>query len=483
MQALKALSKKIAIMNGIEAVLNWDQETYMPEGSNHSRAEQMQLMAGLRHEAKTSQEFKKALGALIDLESGKILKTGLSDKEQAALREWLVDFKKATALPQEFVERFSLLTSHANQTWKEARKTNKFEIFAADLEKIVEMSQERAKLLGYKDHPYDALLNDYEPGLTTAHVEAVFDEVQKKLTPLLKKAPSKHKPFKKEMGDKEQLELSHNLLNKMGYDIHHGRLDLSTHPFSTAPHPTDSRITTRIAHDLPLSNILTTMHEAGHALYEMGLPEEEWGTPLGEAISLGIHESQSRFWETRIGLSKPFWEMMAPIFNSDADTLYHSLNRIEPSFIRVEADEVTYPLHVILRFRLEKRLIEGTLKVKDLPAAWNEEMTKLLGITPPTDTLGCLQDVHWSMGAFGYFPTYLLGTMYASHLFEAFAKDFPDWETRVKKGELIFIKEWLNNKIHKHGRRYSPLEMIKQASGKEFSSAAFTHYLEQKYHA
>lgn len=480
MKTLKALSQKAATLCGIQNVLGWDQETFMPPGAAEARADQMQLLAGIIHDAKTNPEYEKALNDLIDIKTGKIKLKKASEEDQAALREWRRDFLIETSLPKSFVEEFSKLTSTSIEAWKEARKENSFKKFAPFLEKIIAMSRKKAELLGYKDSPYDALLDIYEPGLTSKQVEKTFDEVQKALTPLIKKAKSKKKPYKKKMGEKEQLAISHVVLERMGYDLALGRIDLSTHPFSSAPHPTDSRITTRLSLDNPLSNILTTLHEAGHAVYELGLPLEHYGTPLCESISLGIHESQSRFWETRIGLSMPFWQSMEKTLNEPAQKLYDAVNQVSPSFIRVEADEATYPLHVILRFRLEKRLIEGTLKVKDIPEAWRKEMKDLLGIEPPTDTEGCLQDIHWSMGGFGYFPTYLLGTLYASQFFETFAKAHPDWEKKVKKGELLFIRKWLGDNIHKHGRRYRPLELLEKVTGKPFSPQPFLSYLSQK---
>ena len=481
MNLLKTLSEKAAVLKGIDSILNWDQETYMPPGAGSARAQQLKLLAGLYHEAKTSAEFKRALSHLVDLKTGKVLVNSLTDEEKGSLREWRRDYLLESKLPATFVEEFSQLTSTAIEVWKIARQENSFQKFAPYLDKIVQMSRKRAEFLGYQDHPYDALLDLYEPSLTTKVVQKVFDDVQKSIVPLLKGYKQKKVPFKKKMSIDKQLSLSHELLEKVGYDFNHGRLDLSIHPFSSSPHPTDNRITTRIQVEDPLSNILTTLHEAGHALYEMGLPLDKWGTPAGESASMAIHESQSRFWETRIGLSKPFWKLMAPKLGVSADTLYKVVNHVKPGFIRVDADEVTYPLHVILRFRLEKGLIEGSLKVRDIPAVWNEQMKSLLGITPRNDSEGCLQDIHWSMGAFGYFPTYLLGTLYASHLFEGFRKDHSDWEKRVELGDLIFIKEWLNKKIHKHGRTFQPLDLIEQASGKPFSPRAFLNYLSEKY--
>jgi carboxypeptidase Taq len=276
----------------------------------------------------------------------------------------------------------------------------------------------------------------------------------------------------------------------MGFDFNQGRLDQSSHPFSSSPHPTDNRITTRFHATSLLSCISVILHEGGHALYEKGLPVEQYGTPLGSAISLGMHESQSRWWETRIGQNKSFWTHYLPklqkyfpndLKNVKLDPFYRAINKVEPSLIRVEADEVTYPLHVILRFEMEKALIEGSLKVRDIPEAWNSKMQELIGVTPATNSEGCLQDIHWAMGGFGYFPTYTLGNLYAAHLFEAFAKAHPDWEKQIASGNLMFITNWLHENIHQHGRRYTSQELLKKVTGKAFTADAYIKYLNSKY--
>jgi len=288
----------------------------------------------------------------------------------------------------------------------------------------------------------------------------------------------------------KQLEFSRHLLEKMGFPFSSGRLDLSTHPFSSTLHPTDNRITTRIHPTALMSNILAVLHEGGHALYGMSLPAEHFGTPLGEPISHGIHESQSRWWETRIGKSKPFWSHFYPLLqeyfpenlkNISLDTFYKAINKVEPSFIRIEADEVTYPMHIILRFELEKALIEGSLKVSEIPDAWRAKMKELLGIEPKTDSEGCLQDIHWAMGGFGYFPSYTLGNLYCCSLFSAFEKQHPEWQAHVAKGNLLFIKEWLYHNVHRYGRQYDSIELIEKITGMPFTEKPYSDYLIQKY--
>ena len=271
--------------------------------------------------------------------------------------------------------------------------------------------------------------------------------------------------------------------------MNYTRLDLSSHPFSLALHPHDSRITTRFVPNAFMSNLFSILHEAGHSFYEMGLPLEQWGTPLGQYVSLSIHESQSRWWETLIGRSFPFWQFFYPHLQKELSFLkkvplerfYRAIHHVEPSFIRVESDEVTYCLHVILRFEIEKQLISGKLQVSDLPEAWNAKMKELFGIIPPTNTLGCLQDIHWSIGAFGYFPTYALGNLFAAHFFTAFGKEHSDWEKRLAKGDLSFIRNWLKENIHQHGRMYDAEALAKHVTGKPLSAAAYCTYLKKKY--
>lgn len=491
---LHKISRHARILSGISSVLDWDQETYMPPGGANNRASQLEILAGIIHSEKTGKKFTNALSKLIDIPSGKVRVKGLTAAQTAALREWRRDYMKETVLPKRFVEEFAKLTSQSIVIWREAKKNNTFHHFAPFLDKIIAMSRKKADFLGFKDHPYDALLDQYEPDATTKDISKLFTSLRKDIADLLKKINKAkqiddsclHGKFAQE----KQLEFGKRLLADMGYDMNHGRLDLSEHPFSSASHPTDSRVTTRIHPTSLISNFSVVLHEGGHALYEMGLPQEHYGSPLGDAISLGMHESQSRWWETRIGQNKSFWNYYLPLLKKqfsgklDAislDTFYKAINKVEPSFIRIEADEVTYPLHVILRFELERALIEGSLSVRDIPEAWNAKMQELLGITPVTNSEGCLQDVHWAMGGFGYFPTYTLGNLYAAHLFETFAKEYPDWEKRMAAGELAFIKNWLHQAVHQHGRRYSSMELLKKVTGRTFTAEAYTDYLSKKY--
>lgn len=491
---LLKLSHHARILAGISSVLNWDQETYMPKGAAAIRALQEATLAGIIHDLKSNKKYRSALAKLIDIPTGTILAKDLSAEKQAALRQWRRDYIQEHALPKKFVTEFAKLSSQSILAWREAKQENAFLKFAPFLDKLIGMSRKKAELLGYQDHPYDALLDQYEPDTTTQQVSQIFATLKQGIVPLLQKiAQSKqiddsflHGSFAHE----KQLEFAHLILKDMGYNIEHGRLDLSTHPFSSSSHPTDSRITTRIHPTSLMSCISVILHEAGHALYEMGLPQEHYGSPLGDAISLGMHESQSRWWETRIGQSRAFWEYYLPQLKQyfkgkfdhiDLKTFYRAINKVQPSFIRVDADEVTYPLHVILRFELERALIEGTLNVREIPEAWNAKMKELLGIEPASFADGCLQDIHWAMGAFGYFPTYTLGNIYAAQLFQSFEEKHPDWEAKVAAGQLHFISQWLHEAVHRHGRRYTSPEILQITTGSMPTPAPYISYLQNKY--
>jgi|LakMenEpi03Aug12_release.lakeMendotaPanAssembly.Ray.scaffolds.fasta_scaffold31213_2 carboxypeptidase Taq len=491
---LENLSRHAKVLSGISSLLEWDQETYMPPGGASIRAEQIKTMAGIVHKEKTSKKFADVLGTLIDLKTGKILEKGLQDSQKAALREWRRDYQKDTALPSSFVEEFAQLSSQAQLAWRKAKQENSFLHFAPFLDKIILMCRKKADYLKYDEHPYDALLDLYEPEAKTKEIKALFKGLKKATIDLLKKILAKKQVddsflFGK-FDSEKQIRFGKEILKEMGFPPYNGRLDISTHPFSSACHPSDSRITTRIHPSSLMSNISAILHEGGHALYELGLPAESYGSPLCESISLGIHESQSRFWETRIGQSLPFWKHYLPLLKktfkgplekTSLESFYKGINKVIPSFIRVEADEVTYSLHIILRFELEVELIQGTLSIREVPEAWNAKMQELLGIVPPTNTEGCLQDIHWSMGGFGYFPTYTLGNLYAAQLFEAFEKQNPTWKEKVAQGELLFIRDWLHQNVYQFGRMYSGKELLHRVTQKTFSEGSFIDYLNKKY--
>jgi carboxypeptidase Taq len=493
-EKLHSISRHAKVLSGISSLLDWDHETYMPSEGAGIRSEQSKILAGIIHKEKTSRKFKKALENLIEIKTGKIRVKELSERQNAAVKVWRNDYIKETTLPGKFVEEFAKLTSQGLQVWRYAKEENSFQHFAPFLDKIISMNRKKADLIGYEEHPYDALLDHFEPEATTKEISTLFDFLRKSIIELQKKivkAPQIDDGFLfGKFAQEKQLEFGKVILTSMGFNSSSGRLDISTHPFSSSCHPTDNRITTRIHPTSLMSNISVLLHEGGHALYEMGVPQEFYGSPLGEPLSLGMHESQSRWWETLIGQSKSFWFYYLPLLKKQfkgkisevsLENFYKAINKVESSLIRVEADEVTYTLHVILRFELEKALIEGSLSVRDIPEAWNAKMKELLGIVPQTNSEGCLQDMHWSMGAFGYFPTYTLGNLYASHLFKSFAKIHPNWEKKIELGELQFIKEWLNKNIHLQGRRFSSKELLQQVTGEPFTAKAYINYLNKKY--
>jgi len=490
---LHALSKTAALLNSVHNLLGWDLETYMPKGAAEPRAHQIELIASLVHKAKTSSGFAKLLGRLIDLNSGEILALELAPEKKAALREWRKDYLKAVKLPNALIRKFAKLTSHAVGIWAEAKRTNQFSHFSPLLEKIVALSKKKADLLGYSEHPYDALLDLYEPGLTVATLSPLFERLKTFLIPLLKNirettkdGPSLKGPFPKQ----EQLNFAHFLLKKMGFKPSTSRLDESVHPFCTSIHIADTRMTTHVSEEDLLFSIFSVIHEGGHGLYNQGLPQEYWGSPLAESLSFGIDESQSRLWETIIGHSISFWTAFYPHLQKEfpqqleslsLDQFYRMINRVGPSLIRIHADEVSYSLHIILRFEVEKKWMEGSLSVKELPNFWREKMREYFGIVPPTDSEGCLQDIHWAFGYIGYFPSYTLGNLYAAQFFEAFTKAHPQWEEAIKLGELDLLREWLKENIHRWGRQLSADELIVQVSQKKLTEEAYISYLKKKY--
>lgn len=487
-------SKNIASYSSIQALLEWDQETYMPQGAIDFRSSQLSLLAGLIHKLKTGTKFTHTLNQLIDLESGEVFDASLSHAQNAAMREWRRDHLKAIKLPAAFVRTFTNTCSSAIHIWAEARRESNFSLFAPHLEKIVKLNRKKADLLGFHEHPYDALFDLYEPDMKVSLITPIFGRLKAGLASLVKTIASCPPPKTDFLytffPPEKQMEFGHLLLKAMGFDKETSRLDLSTHPFCTGLYPRDTRMTSRLHPEDPMSHIFSVMHEGGHGLYNAGLPLNEYGSPLCEPVSVAVDESQSRWWETLIGRSSPFWEHFFPqlqitfpqqLKHVSFKEFYAAINKIKPSFIRVEADEVTYCLHVILRFEIEKELMEGSLKVKQIPEAWNEKMRTYLGISPEHDDLGCLQDIHWSMGAFGYFPTYALGNLYAAQFFKTFEKAHPDWKEHVSQGNLAFIREWLRENIHQWGRQFTPSELVQRITGGPLSEASYLSYLEHKY--
>lgn len=485
--------KKRRTLNSVQNLLLWDQETYLPEAGNEFRAEQVELLAAMAHERLTSKPFRTALSKLIDLESGTFTKEDLTEEQKSALVAWRRDLTLASTLPNSFVQSFAALTSKAFNAWVAAKSENDFTLFVPPLQEIVDACKKRAEYYGYTNHPYDALVDEFEPGMTTKTLQTIFSDLKPFLIDLVKKCsdtnseyPFIHKTYPKE----GQMEICTLLLDTIGIDKKRSRLDHAHHPFCMTVHPTDLRLTTHSDLSNFYNNISATLHEGGHGLYELGLPIEKFGTPLCEAVSLGIHESQSRFWECYIGLSRPFSTFLhgqlskrfpEQLQGISSEEMYKGLTQVFPSFIRIKSDEVTYCLHIILRFEIEIALLEGSLSVADIPDAWNEKMEQYLGIYPENFAEGCLQDVHWSHGIFGYFPTYALGNIYASSIFHSFTATYPDWELKVASGDMHFIRDYLTEKIHKFGRQFPPETLIKNATGSGLTLEHYKSYLSNKY--
>lgn len=489
---------EIQRINSAASVLSWDQETYMPAGGGEARAEQIAVLQGLAHEKLVSAEFKQLLSQWIDPSTGQAKEQPgdqWDEPSRSLLREVWRDFSRAKKLPSDFVIKLSRECSLAQQVWTEAKAQNTFSMFLPNLRTVLSLKREEAEYLGYKDSPYNALLDEYEPGATIASLQPVFAELKARLVPLLKRITQSRvrvdDGFLRHAYDHDrQLEFGRLVLIAMGYDFERGRLDLSAHPFTTSFHPTDVRVTTRVHEHELQSCLFSCIHEGGHGLYDQGLDQRHYGTPLGDSVSLGIHESQSRLWENCVGRSRAFWRFFYPILqqtfhhqlrNVDAEQFYAAINCVKPSFIRVEADELTYNLHIMLRFEIEQDLIEGKTQPDDLPAIWNQKMEEYLGIVPQTDAEGVLQDVHWSFGAFGYFPTYTLGNLYSVQFFEQAKIEIPHLEDEIAAGQLKALRRWLEQKIHRWGRMFTPDHLSRRITGSSISPEPFLSYVEKKY--
>ncbi|RMH32303.1 MAG: carboxypeptidase M32 [Nitrospirae bacterium] len=497
-ERLKTTLRDIHHLKDAAAVLSWDQETYMPPGASHARAEHLATLQTVAHRQFVSPEMEELLATWLDPETGQLSREAahtLDAPAQALLRETWRDFHRAKKLPSSFVTRLEREVSLAQHVWAEAKRTNDFPLFLPHLRTLIALKLEEAAYLGYRDSPYDALLDTYEPGMTEAEVSRLFAALRPPLMTLLEQvlaSPVRPDPsiIVGPFEASKQLAFGRMVLECMGYDFRCGRLDLSAHPFTTSFHPTDVRVTTRVdEHDL-FSCLFGCIHEGGHALYDQGLPVEHYGTPLAEPISLGIHESQSRLWENCVGRSRPFWRHFYPRLQTyfpdqlkavSLDEFYAVMNRVCPSLIRVEADELTYNLHIMLRFELERDLLKGEIPVEELPAVWNQKMDDYLGIRPQKDSEGVLQDVHWSMGAFGYFPTYTLGNLYAAMLYEQACREIPDWNEHVVHGDLLPLKAWLNRHVHRWGRQYPAHDLIQRITGQSPTPGPFLRYLTKKF--
>ena len=482
----KTKMQKIADVKYASAVLQWDQETYLPPKGNDFRGQQIATLSEIAHQLftdKTMGELLEQLSSCEDLTSSEKRNISLSNE----------DYKRNVKLSTAFVRQMSETVNQSYHAWAKARKENSFVLFEQPLHELIQLKKQEADMLGYEQHPYNALMNDYDKGLTVSKVDSLFVELKTPLLNLLDSLKNKRsidnsflfQEFKKD----NQWEFGLEILNRIGFDFEAGRQDISLHPFTTNFSSKDVRVTTRIdEHDF--SNMTwSCLHEGGHALYEQGLPADQYGLPLGEYCSLSIHESQSRLWENCIGRGLPFWQHNFKLLTNsfpkqlkdiNIEKFYKGINSVSPSLIRTEADELTYHFHVMIRYEIEKMLIEGSLPTKDIPACWNEMYQKYLGIKVPDDNRGCLQDIHWSHGSFGYFATYSLGSLYAAQLYSTIEKKYPAVSEDLTNGKINSIQDWLKKEIYCNGRYYSSEELCKKATGETLQSSYFIEYATKK---
>jgi carboxypeptidase Taq len=483
--------REVALLSSTAALLGWDERTKLPPAGGEYRAEQMSFLAGLIHARQTAPEIGQLLAEL----SENPLARDRHSETGADIVHAQRDYDRKIKLPQALVEELAKLAVLGQQVWAEARRENNFAMFRPLLERTIVLKREEAAAIGYRQSLYDALLDEFEPGETTANVARVLTGLREQLVPLVAQiAESRRRPnldvLQGRFPIERQESFGRDVSAAIGFDFRQGRLDVTDHPFCSDVGPRDVRLTTRFDENFLPGALFSTLHEAGHGLYEQGLPAERFGLPTGQATSLGIHESQSRMWENLVGRSRAFWEHFYPAARStfpDAltgvalDDFYFAINDVRPSLIRTESDEVTYNLHILIRFELEQALLADDLRVADLPGAWNEKYKKYLGIAPQSDADGVLQDVHWSSGAFGYFPTYTLGNLYAAQFFEQANRDLGDLNAQFRGGAFRPLLDWLRANIHAHGRRYSAAELAERVTGRPLSHDALMRHLRGKF--
>ena len=486
--AARALAERAAELVDLQhaaALLSWDRQTMMPPGGHEGRGRQLATLAAIVHERLTDPGFGDAIDALAAEDPAP------GSDDAALLRLTRRERRRATATPVELVRAIALATSEAQRVWVGARERSDAAAFAGPLAEVARLRREEADALGWQEHRYDALHDPYEPGSTKARLDAVLGPLRGPVRALLARAAEvpQERLVHPPLAADAQEAFVRAVVADVGYDFGRGRLDPTVHPFCQTVGPDDVRITTRYAPESLPTALFGTLHEAGHALYEQGFRAADLGTPLGSFASLGVHESQSRLWENHVGRGRPFWQgrygALQAAFPGAFDDLplerfLRAVNRVAPTFIRVEADEVSYPLHVLLRYDLEVALLEGDLAARDLPGAWNEGMADLLGVVPPDDAQGCLQDVHWSLGAFGYFPTYLLGSMMSAQLWEAIQRDQPSLDEDLAAGRFAPLLSWLREHVHAPGARLEPDELVEHATGAPLAADAYLRHLTAK---
>lgn len=471
--------KRISNIGNAAGVLRWDQEVMMPEGGTPARSQQLSTLSSLSHELLTDDETKELLDEVEPSD----------EDESAVVREVGRRYERADRVPNELVEEISTATSEAHPVWARAKENDDFEEFAPTLKRLVELRREYADKVNPDVPRYEALFEEFEPYLGLDKAESVLGTLRDELVPLVEDVLSSEVSYESLEGigadEEAQERMVRDALDALGYDWDRGRLDVAPHPFSSGTQ-FDARVTTRFGED-PLDALTSTVHEFGHATYTLGLPDEEYGTPLGEARDLTVHESQSRLWENHVGRTRAFWDFFAERFNdalgssASAQRAYEAANTVEErNPIRVEADELTYHSHILLRFEVERDLIEGDIEVEEVPRVWNEKHEEYLGFRPETDARGCLQDIHWSHGSFGYFPTYTLGSVLAAQLNATVREELP-LDEQVRKGEFDPLRDWLRENVHRHGKRFETDELIEHATGDELRAEYFVDYASEKY--
>jgi carboxypeptidase Taq len=489
LQVLRERLGEVADISSALSLLHWDQEVYMPPKGAMARGQQIATLSALSHRLFTAKE----MGTL--LEDLREQADHMQPDDAKLVEETLYDYRRATCLPEKFVHAFAEECSNAYEAWVVARKESRFAFFQPHLEKLVTLLRQKADLLGYNGSPYNALLEDYERGMTAEELSRIFGDLAVKQSALIERIMAS--PKRPDIGwlsqrwdESAQWDFTLKVLADMGFDFEAGRQDKSVHPFTTKFDLRDVRVTTRVDPEDLFSALFGSIHEGGHALYEQGILEKDRRTTLGDAPSLGIHESQSRMWENMVGRSLPFWKYYTPHLRQrypdqlkgvSPEQVYQAVNHVEPSLIRVEADECTYNLHIILRFEIEVALIEGSIRTAEVPEVWNAKVKQYLGLEVPNDAKGCLQDIHWSHGGMGYFPTYALGNLYAAQMFEKITEEIAGLWNQIEEGQFGGLLFWLRQNVHSLGRRKTASEIVKDSTGHPPGSEAFLAYLEKKY--
>ena len=474
--------QQLTYVGDAAGILDWDQQVMMPDAATPARAKQKSALSSLRHDLLTDDDLADYLDALEGRD--------LDAEQEAVVREVRRQHDRAVRVPEELVQQISEASSNALPVWEQAKGEDDFSQFEDALEELVELKREYAAAIDPDRDPYEVLFEEYEPYLGIDTAERVLERLGEQLPPLIEDVGGSDTtvadPFDGTYTEENQEALVRDALDLLGYDWEHGRLDTSSHPFTSGTQ-FDARITTRFSPDDPMDALGSTIHEFGHAAYVLGLPRDDYGTPLGEDRDLTVHESQSRLWENHVGRTEPFWELLAPAVEQrlGVDTtpraLYEAANEVyDDNLIRVEADELTYHMHILVRFEIERDLIRRDLDVGEVPEVWNDKYEEYLGVRPDTDAEGCLQDIHWCHGAFGYFPTYTLGSVLAAQLDAAVREDLP-LDARIRNGEFDPLREWLGEHVHRHGCRYTTTELIRTATGEDFTADYFLDYVGEKY--